>query len=112
MIVQKNQFKKKNYDDTYEIYVQDSDKRNHCFNVTNNFTIEKLKYLISKKVGCCVDSMRLIFGGKQLEDHKKLSNYSFVSGSILYLVIRLRGGMFVPETSGNNDYRKIKKYGN
>jgi hypothetical protein len=52
--------------------------------------------------------MRLIFAGKYLEDHKKIYDYSFEPGSIIHLVIVLRGGMFIQETSGNNDYEKIK----
>jgi large subunit ribosomal protein L40e len=100
---------KKYCDDTYQVYIMDWRQNIYCFKVTNNFTVEELKYLVNNKiVGSGIESFRLIFGGKQLEENKIISDYLIMSGSTIHLVLRLRGGMFVPETSGNNDYEKIK----
>uniref|UniRef100_A0A7S3J236 Ubiquitin-like domain-containing protein n=1 Tax=Euplotes harpa TaxID=151035 RepID=A0A7S3J236_9SPIT len=38
------------------------------------------------------DQQRLIFGGKQLEDEITLSEYYVTDGSVIHLVLRLRGG--------------------
>ncbi|CAG8576513.1 7637_t:CDS:1 [Diversispora eburnea] len=40
-----------------------------------------------------IEAQRLIFQGKQLEDHKKLSDYGIVNESDINLVARLPGGL-------------------
>jgi large subunit ribosomal protein L40e len=49
--------------------------------------------LQQKNEGVCLDQMRLILGGKQLEDERTLSEYDFEEESTIDLVLRLRGGM-------------------
>ncbi|CEM39085.1 unnamed protein product [Vitrella brassicaformis CCMP3155] len=53
--------------------------------------IEAVRDAVQRHEGIPVDQQRLIFGGKQLEDGRTLSDYSIVHGSTLHMVLRLRG---------------------
>ena len=60
--------------------------------------IEITKIRIRKKEGIPIDQQRLVFSGIQLEDNKTLSDYNIQYESILYVILRLRGGKY----SNNN----------
>ncbi|CAB4000216.1 polyubiquitin [Paramuricea clavata] len=61
--------------------------------VKPNDTIEEVKSKIQGQEGIPTAEQRLIFAGKQLEDHQSLSNYNIENGSTVQLVFRLRGGL-------------------
>lgn len=65
-------------------------------------SVQYFKQRITAKEGIPVDIQRLIFAGKQLEDERTLADYKISDGSIINLVLRLRGGMYHP-TSGFSD---------
>ena len=56
-----------------------------------------------------LDSQRIIYQGKQLEDHKRLSDYNIVNESVLHIVLRLRGGMF-HKSSSRADWISLHHY--
>lgn len=54
--------------------------------------IARIKERVEEKEGIPPAQQRLIFGGKQMSDDKSVSEYSIEGGSVLHLVLALRGG--------------------
>jgi hypothetical protein len=53
---------------------------------------EYLKYALQQTEGIPTDQQRLIFAGKQLEDHKTFADYNIQTECFIHLILRLRGG--------------------
>ena len=75
----------------------------------NIFTV---KQLIQDQQGIPLDQQRLILVSsttrQQIEDERTLSSYNIQRQSTLYLIFRLRGGMF-HFTSGRQDFDKLPR---
>lgn len=54
--------------------------------------ITRIKEMIEEKEGIPPDQQRVIFSGKQLNDEKTLKDYQIEAGSVMFLVLALRGG--------------------
>lgn len=55
-------------------------------------TVARIKERVEEKEGIPPPQQRLIFGGKQMADEKKASEYKIEGGTVLHLVLALRGG--------------------
>ncbi|KAL4534865.1 hypothetical protein Ndes2526B_g05789 [Nannochloris sp. 'desiccata'] len=55
-------------------------------------TIERIKERVEEKEGIPPVQQRLIFAGKQMNDDKMAKDYNIEGGSVLHLVLALRGG--------------------
>ncbi len=62
-------------------------------------TILQLKKQIYLQEDVSLESQRIIFGGKQLDDHHTLCHYNITDGTTLHIILRLRGGMFHKSSS-------------
>ncbi|EMR10166.1 NEDD8 protein [Pneumocystis murina B123] len=52
----------------------------------------RIKERMEEKEGIPPIQQRLIFGGKQMSDERTASEYNLEGGSVLHLVLALRGG--------------------
>ena len=55
-------------------------------------TVARIKERVEEKEGIPPAQQRLIFAGKQMADEKQARDYNMEGGSVLHLVLALRGG--------------------
>ena len=89
--------------DDGEIFVQTLTGKKLRLEYLPDCTIEMLKSRVQDCEGIPPDQQRLIFAGRQLEDDLTLDDYELRHGSVLHLVLKLRGGMFHTSTTGRSD---------
>lgn len=54
--------------------------------------VERIKERVEEKEGIPPPQQRLIFSGKQMNDERTAADYKVQGGSVLHLVLALRGG--------------------
>ncbi len=72
------------------ILIQTLNGKTITIDVEMDYTIENVKNLIEEKEGISSKEQRLVFGGKQLENDKTLSDYNISELSTIHLVLNLK----------------------
>ncbi len=75
-----------------QIWIKTLTGRKSPFNFENDCKVLDVKNALQEKEGIQVDQIRLIFSGKQLADDKALEEYNVTPGSVIHMVLQLRGG--------------------
>lgn len=55
-------------------------------------TVARIKERLEEKQGIPPEQQRLIFQGKQMKDDATAKSFNIIGGSVLHLVLALRGG--------------------
>nr|ACD54719.1 ubiquitin-like protein [Adineta vaga] len=92
----------------FQLIIKTLTGKDLTLNVNSEMDIATVRELIQGKEGIPSDQQRLINRGIQLEDGKTLSDYSIERETTLYLVLRLRGGMY-HFTSGRQGFCNLPK---
>uniref|UniRef100_A0A8C5HYN6 Ubiquitin-like protein NEDD8 n=1 Tax=Gouania willdenowi TaxID=441366 RepID=A0A8C5HYN6_GOUWI len=61
--------------------------------------VERIKERVEEKEGIPPQQQRLIYSGKQMNDEKTAADYKIQGGSVLHLVLALRGGCLLVSQS-------------
>uniref|UniRef100_A0A674NFJ6 Ubiquitin-like protein NEDD8 n=1 Tax=Takifugu rubripes TaxID=31033 RepID=A0A674NFJ6_TAKRU len=61
--------------------------------------VERIKERVEEKEGIPPQQQRLIYSGKQMNDEKTAADYKIQGGSVLHLVLALRGGSVLQASS-------------
>ena len=86
----------------FSIYITDLKGKIINFECTSSFKISDIMLLVSINESIPINQQCLIYNGKQLEQNKNLSYYNIKNDSRLYLVLKLRGGMYTIGCGMNN----------
>jgi len=92
-----------------QIFIKSIEGETLTLNVKDSMTVAMVKQLIADKVVEERCKSRLIYGGTQLDDSMRLSDYNIVKGSTIFEEGRLRGGMGKRAAPAIPDEQKIDR---
>ncbi|NXR04716.1 OASL2 protein, partial [Sagittarius serpentarius] len=75
-----------------EVFVKDDKNQTTTYTVKPTYTVQELKQEIRKRKGPLVEQQRLMYGSRELEDRYTLGHYKVQPRSIIFMLLRLRGG--------------------
>ena len=75
-----------------QIFVKTLTGKTITINIYQTDKIRTIKKKIYEKEGIPIDEQRLIFAGKQFENHRILYDYKIEKEATIHLILRLRGG--------------------
>jgi hypothetical protein len=78
----------------FKLYVKTLTGRVYELMMHSRDTVDDLKTMILNEHGIPIDIQRLVFGGKELEDGMRLTNYNINNEYTVHLILKLRGGGF------------------
>ena len=78
--------------DSMQIFCKTITGKTFALDVTSTQTVADLKTKLHEKEGLPTDQIRLVFGGKELQDDRALSDYNIKKMNTVNLLLRLRGG--------------------
>jgi large subunit ribosomal protein L40e len=81
------------------VHIKTATGKSMFIKINPSDTILQLKKKIYLEEDVSLESQRIIYGGKQLDDHHTICHYNITAESILHIVLRLRGGMFHKSSS-------------
>ena len=95
----------------FGIYVKNFTGFSICIKITHQMSIEELKMKIQEKDGTPVEQQRFVFAGKDFKDSMLLGMYNIQKDSMIHLVLRCRGGMHHPSSTGilRNDFESLRE---
>ena len=75
-----------------QIFIKTLSGKKTSFDFEAENLVRTVKEALQSKEGIKIEQIRLIFGGKQMIDESKLSEYNVKAGDTIHMVLQLRGG--------------------
>jgi hypothetical protein len=79
---------------SFQVMINGVDGKTITVNVTSSSLVSEINKHIERRTDLRPDEQRLLYGGKQLQSNRYLSDYDIKANSTIHLVLRLPGGAF------------------